>query len=327
MPCPAFALPGGTRRWALVLAATVSTGCWSDDIPLAPGSDGGVGDLPAARATVGPLQGRILFTSVREGTDGSAIFVMNADGSDVTLLSDGPGTDRHGRWSPNGQRIAFSSERADDDEEIYVMNRDGSEVTRLTYHPGLDFGPDWSPNGRKIAFASRREGNVDVYVMNADGSGLMRLTSAPSGDVWPSWSPNGRKILFQSHRDGNSEVYIMNPDGTGETNLTRNSASDNIGDAWAPNGRTVAFYSQRDTGGPTSEIYLMNPDGGDVRRLGVQGGVPAWSPDGRKIAFARLQPGAVQIFVMRADGSAITQITEGPGAPISPHWGRRPLAR
>ena len=73
-------------------------------------------------------------------------------------------------WSPDGRRIAFTSER-DGNPEIYVMNADGSGVTRLTYNDArdLDSFPAWSPDGRRIAFHSNRDGNFEIYVMNASG--------------------------------------------------------------------------------------------------------------------------------------------------------------
>ena len=89
-------------------------------------------------------------------------------------------------WSPDGQKIAFSSER-DDALNIYVMNADGSDVARLTDNSTGGREPAWSPDGRKIAFASDRHdpakgslpvrGDSAIYAMNADGSGVARLTN------------------------------------------------------------------------------------------------------------------------------------------------------
>ena len=101
------------------------------------------------------------------------IYVMNADGSEVTRLTDSDIGGAHPTWSPDGRRIAFVSYRHG---QIYVMNADGSEVTRLTDD---DFGgvdaPAWSPDGRHIAFHSYGFNN-SIYVMKADGSEVTRLT-------------------------------------------------------------------------------------------------------------------------------------------------------
>ena len=84
--------------------------------------------------------------------------------------------DRAPAWSPDGTRIAFSSER-DGNSDIYVMNPDGSNKVRLTEHAAIDTDPAWSPAGTRIAFTSNRESFPAIWVMNADGTGATRLTS------------------------------------------------------------------------------------------------------------------------------------------------------
>ncbi len=94
-----------------------------------------VGRLPVAAE-------RIAFHSDRDGNP--EIYVMDADGSNVTRLTNDPADDGFPTWSPDGSRIAFFSDR-DGNPEIYVMDADGSNVTRLTNHPALDAVPAWSP--------------------------------------------------------------------------------------------------------------------------------------------------------------------------------------
>jgi len=146
---------------------------------------------------------------------------MNADGSDQTRLTFSAGDDANPSWSPDGSKIAFSSNR-DGTYEIYVMDPNGSNQTPLpTTAEGTE--PDWSPDGSKIAFQSDRDGDFEIYVMNADGSGQTPLTVNDSHDANPVWSPDGTKILFHSDRDGNFAIYVMNANGSGQTRLTDNS--------------------------------------------------------------------------------------------------------
>jgi Tol biopolymer transport system component len=260
---------------------------------------------------------QIAFTSGRDGN--WEIYVMNADGSSQTNLTNNPALDSGAAWSPDGSRIAFYSDR-DGNYEIYVMNADGSGQTRLTNNPAVDNIPAWSPDGSKIAFYSGRDGNWEIYVMNADGSGQTNLTNNPAGDYWAAWSPDGSKIAFTSLRDGNWEIYVMNADGTGQINLTNNPASDDT-PAWSSDGSKIAFTSYRDGNG---EIYVMNADGTGQTNLTNNPALdlrPDWSLDGSKIAFDSDRDGNEEIYVMNADGTGQINLTNNPAFDFSPDWG------
>ncbi|MEM7345775.1 MAG: protein kinase, partial [Chloroflexota bacterium] len=137
-----------------------------------------------------PDSTRIAFSSKSVGGDKSSLFIMNADGTQVTgLTADGWHTNPV--WSSDGQRIAFDSLREYGIGDIYVMNADGSDQIRLTNHPSESSGdPAWSPDGTHIAFVSSSD---DIYIMNADGSEV--TTTGVSGDN-PTWSPDGQRIAF-----------------------------------------------------------------------------------------------------------------------------------
>jgi Tol biopolymer transport system component len=129
----------------------------------------------------GSEDGKIAFMSYRDGD--FEIFVMNADGTGVTQLTDHDADDWHPAWSPNGKQIAFDSDR-DGDREVFVMNADGTGVTQLTDHDDGDGGPVWSPNGKQIAFTSNRDGDYEVFVMNADGSNVVSLGQQGYARSW-----------------------------------------------------------------------------------------------------------------------------------------------
>ena len=90
-------------------------------------------------------------------------------------------------WSPDGQKIAFSSGR-DLNDEIYVMNADGSAQTRLTDDWKADAAPTWSADGRKIAFTSNRDLNMEIYVIEADGSHVACVTNDSADDEFADWA-------------------------------------------------------------------------------------------------------------------------------------------
>ena len=285
-----------------------------------------------------PDAARVAF--VRGHGPNAEIYVANEDGSGQRRLTHTSGMELFPVWSPDGRRIAFLRQGDRKHRGLYVINADGSGQRKLSDQ--ASFGaPDWSPDGRKIAFVSSRQGppsctwqrgcDTEIYVMNVDGSGLRNLTRNPAHDSFlatgaqhSAWSPDGRTIVFVSDRAGctsqtgcNTEIYVMNADGSGQRNLTRNPAPDDE-PAWSPDGRTIVFVSNRH--GPTwcswkrchTEIYVMNADGSGQRSLTRnprRDDGPAWSPDGRAIAFLSDRDGNYEIYVMNADGSRQRNLT------------------
>ena len=200
-------------------------------------TNGAGGDNP----TWSPDGSKIAFSSFRDTGD-IEIYVMNADGTGRTRLTNNPGFDGDPAWSPNGTRIAFT--RTVDgglNDEIYAMNVDGSAQTRLTSSARIsDTSPSWSPDGTRIAFRSNSDGRGEIYAMNADGSGQTRLTNNSVADFAPAWSPDGMKIAFE--REG--DIVVMNPNGSGETKLTNTTARESSPD-WQPVRPTISVGEAR----------------------------------------------------------------------------------
>jgi TolB protein len=131
------------------------------------------------------------------GCAGPDIYVMNADGSNPTRLTETGGlqsTDPN--WSPDGTQIAFAMSGADPSYattfNIFVMDADGSHVTKVTSDPYGIFGdPAWSPDGTQIVYFGNdhdRFGQSDIFVINADGSGEVNLTNTPRvNERFPDW--------------------------------------------------------------------------------------------------------------------------------------------
>jgi Tol biopolymer transport system component len=267
------------------------------------------------------LKGRIAFASDMDSQGSSEIYVMMANGSGLSRLTNNTAGDWSPSWSPDGSMLAFGSNLEDaQNGDIYAMNADGSGITRLTSDPAFDTLPDWSSDGSKIVFVSQRdEHQDDIYVMNADGTGQTNLTSNPDTDSYPAWSPDGSQIVFASRRDGNYEIYVMDADGSNQRRLTDDPDRD-LNPTWSPDGQKIAFASRRDG---NWEIYVMDADGSNLSRLtshAADDTSPVWSPDGRKIAFVSDRDGGREIYVMNADGTGQARLTSNTGEDYISDW-------
>ena len=263
---------------------------------------------------------KIVFGSARNGGNHD-IYAMDLNGSNQTRLTNNPAYDDQPRWSPDGNKIVFMSDR-NGNFEVYSMNADGSSQTRLTNSPAADGFPSWSPDGTKIAFVSgdlRNPSTFEIYVMNSDGSNRTRLTNDALIDGVPAWSPDGTRIVFMSGGpsvfDPNSfEIFVMNADGSNRIRLTNNQVVDGQ-PSFSPDGTKILFGSGDAMNPNGIEIYVMNANGSNRTQLtnnSMTDGFPAWSPDGAKIIFASgnvFDETAVELFVMNADGSNRTQLT------------------
>lgn len=165
-------------------------------------ADGATGFRPL----LSPAGDRLLFDRFGGDPPNHDLFVVDLASGEESRLTRHPGYDSDARWSPDGQRIVFHSDREASESfhiQIYVMTADG-RTTRLTSGPARNGYPAWSPDGSRIVYASEMDGNRDLWVMNADGGDARRLTEHPGFDGDPVWWPDGRAVVFATDRYGGS---------------------------------------------------------------------------------------------------------------------------
>jgi len=220
-----------------------------------------------------PDSKRLAFASVQSLVgDDLEIYVMNADGTGLTQLTNNAVDDFSPSWSPDGKRLVFKS--TGDQNGLFLMNADGTSQTAIPNTTSLDSFPDWSPTGQQIVYVNDlgKQG-TGLAVINADGTGYKKLTSTV--DMYPAWSPDGKHIAFQSNRDSDLEIYVMSADGTGQTRLTT-AISDDIYPTWSPDSNWILFSSRRDDR-TNLKLYIMKADGTQQTNLNLPGGETSWA--------------------------------------------------
>jgi Tol biopolymer transport system component len=144
-----------------------------------------------------------------------------------------------GAWSPDGERIAFGSDRTGEMNLWLRSLRDG-KTRRLTSGPGGDYQPNWSPDGQSLAFFSGRAETIDIWRFDFDGETLTRLTRGQGININPFYSPDGKQIAFMSDRDGRLEVFVMTTNGANVKQLTTVGASGHFL-RWTRDGSRIVF--------------------------------------------------------------------------------------
>lgn len=293
------------KKWALLMGffMLTITACQPGlaGSPLSTPQAVGASPLPTTTPLQPVLSGRIAFNSDRTGV--YQIYVYDVENGELTQLTETASRSVEPSWSPDGQRIAFSTAGPSGRGlELYVMNADGSNPQPLTADGAFAVGADWCPDGTRIAFHSNRTGDFEVYVINSDGSGMTNLTSNPSADFMPNWSPDGQSIVFVSTRAGAFNLFRMNADGTDVQQLTTGT-SDSYYPRWSPDGQYILFTRQDPDS--VERIYIMPAEGAEpepLTGLDSNNSGATWAANGQTILFASDRTGEWRLYTMLPDG-------------------------
>ena len=252
-----------------------------------------------------------------EKRDVKEVYIADYDGANQRRITINRTLNINPNWSPDGRSIAYISYRSGL-PDIMISNIYAGTLETPTKGVGQNFLPVFSPDGKRIAFWSNRDGNPEIYVMNRDGSNVTRLTNNPANESTPTWSPNGTQIAFTSDRSGTPQIYIVNDDGSGLRRITQETYADRA--TWSPPPyNEIAFTAKT---GPGFDIKVLNIGTGETRQITFGEGSnesPAWSPNGRHLAFMSTRAGRSQIFTVDKDGRNLRQITRD-GNNWTPNW-------
>jgi Tol biopolymer transport system component len=203
----------------------------------------------------------------------------------VAQFSDSTHVDFPGRFSRDGQRVAFLSDRTGW-AEAWVANRDGSGLHRVTTMRATELGiGGWSPDGRRIVIDAAIAGNSDVYLVDLDGRPPVRLTSDPTFDGTPEWSSDGQWIYFTSNRSGRPELWKISVNGGTASRLTRGGG---LQPREAPDGRTL-FYLNPPPYYGVSRLMQVPVEGGEEVAVLDRVRFGLWAVTDSGIIFATIE--------------------------------------
>ncbi|MBL0218659.1 MAG: M28 family peptidase [Myxococcales bacterium] len=283
-----------------------------------------------AEATVCPVDGSIIFTSMRSGD--LDLWRMDADGKNLKQLTSAPGYDGGAFFSADCSKIVWRSSRpaGKDLEEykalllqklvkptkmdLYVANADGSDARQVTYLPGASFGPYFFPDGKKIIFASNylnpRSAEFDLFSIEIDGSHLERITFSGGFDGFPVFSPDGKQLSFSSNRrDVVGDAYRMTgtPAGAKDTNVF-------LAD-WVDTDKPVAAPETEAADRFAAVVAYLADDAREGRGIGTQGLEDSEALFEKQLATYGVEPGVNGAWRMPFE--VITEVKRGPTTALS----------
>jgi len=217
------------------------------------------------------------------------LAMMDQDGHNLRLLTNGKSLVLTPRFSPTSQEITYISYESGK-PRVYLLNLETGQKEIIGDFPNMSFAPRFSPDGQKIVMSLEEGGNTNIFLMDLRSRRTFRLTNTPGIDTAPSFSPDGRKIVFESDRSSSKQLYVMNVDGTGQKRISTGRGRYST-PVWSPRGDHIAFTK---FSGSRFSIGVMKPNGKGERILteGFHNEGPTWAPNGRVLMFFRESAGA-----------------------------------
>lgn len=271
-----------------------------------------------AEAYWAPDGKRLIFQSTRDKLECDQIFVMNADGSDQHMVSNGKGRTTCAYFLKDNKHILYASTHEAGDAcppsadrskgyvwavypsyDIFLATDDGKIAQKLTGANGYDAEATVNWKTGKVVYTSMQSGDLELWSMNSDGSGKKQITRSEGYDGGPVFSRDGRKIAWRANHPGTPDTLKKYRDLLAE-NLTTPMKM---------------------------ELFVSDADGGNARQItsfGCASFAPTFTPDGKKILFSsnkqECDSRKFELFLINTDGTGLEQVTNFGGFTSFPEF-------
>ena len=239
------------------------------------------------------------------------LWLMDSDGKNRRQLTSGGAQDFAPRFTPDGKRVLFVSNRRNGRWDIWSINIDGSNLNRITETEGKtglwerSHYPFPTPDGKELVFIIYKKSHGSVWLMDMESGNIRRITSGGFGDDFPMMSPDGKDIVFKSTRQGNGDIWSIDRSGKNYTRLTFENYPE-FYPAWSPDGTKISYVTNK---GGIFDVWVMDRDGKNKKKLTkylsqgawglrfdyndlMEAGYyhVSWHPDGTKLALTTWEP-------------------------------------
>jgi eukaryotic-like serine/threonine-protein kinase len=270
-------------------------------------------------------QGQIAFVSERSGLP--QIFLMNADGSNVSQLTSETQGACQPEWSPNGNRLAYISpcgglQERYDGASIFILNLNNGRTDLISTLATGDYDPAWSPDGDHLAFTSLQTGKPQIFIYEFDNDTSHILMNRSTVNRMPAWSPDGEQIVFVSPSPVNNQPILFIVDSSGQNEPRAVTAQANgrmLRPTWSPEGNLIRF--DLGNGGVLGgHLLLGNQDVPLDTSLSLAEN-PSFSPDANWIVFNGVQSGSgLNIYLIPHNDVQLTALTDDLTDNYQPAW-------
>ncbi len=245
------------------------------------------------------------------------LAVMDQDGFNMRVLTQGKDLILTPRFSPSSQQIVYTAFEKGN-PRVYLQDLATGQRSLVGNFDGMTFAPHFAPDGRRVIFSLQQGSTSSIFEYDLGSRQARQVTASQGLDTSPSYSPDSRQIVFESDRDGTQQLFLMNADGSGQRRLSTGEGRYST-PIWSPRGDLIAFTKMLDG---RFLIGVMRPDGTGERILtgGFHNEGPTWAPNGRVLMFFRESQGASggpKLFTIDLTGYNERQIP-------TPHFGSDP---